>query len=90
MPTNFSPGSNLHDSVSEGNVFLSPQLFVLNMESSPDSHTLRKDDVHYKLHFRMINEQQVEDITLEFFYKPHTITLLTFTIISIMYFAFTR
>ncbi|MCJ8746375.1 hypothetical protein PDJAM_G00140990 [Pangasius djambal] len=54
------------------------------------SRTLSKDDVHYKLHFRMINEQQVEDITIEFFYKPHTITLLTCTIISIMYFAFTR
>lgn len=38
----------------------------------------------------MINEQQVEDITLDFFYKPHTITLLTFTVVSIMYFAFTR
>lgn len=38
----------------------------------------------------MINEQQVEDITVEFFYKPHTITLLTFTVLSLMYFAFTR
>nr|XP_023999997.1 phosphatidylserine synthase 1 [Salvelinus alpinus] len=38
----------------------------------------------------MINEQQVEDITLDFFYKPHTITLLTCTVLSLMYFAFTR
>ncbi|EMP39359.1 Phosphatidylserine synthase 1 [Chelonia mydas] len=38
----------------------------------------------------MINEQQVEDITLEFFYRPHTITLLSFTILSLMAFAFTR
>lgn len=38
----------------------------------------------------MINEQQVEDITIDFFYRPHTITLLSFTIISLMYFAFTR
>ncbi|KAK2095497.1 hypothetical protein P7K49_026913 [Saguinus oedipus] len=42
------------------------------------------------MHFRMINEQQVEDITIDFFYRPHTITLLSFTIVSLMYFAFTR
>ncbi|XP_023200669.1 phosphatidylserine synthase 1 [Xiphophorus maculatus] len=43
-----------------------------------------------KLHFRMINEQQVDDICIHFFYKPHTITLLTATLLSLMYFAFTR
>ncbi len=51
----------------------------------------RKDnDVNYNLHFRMINEQQVDDICIDFFYKPHTITLLTVTVLSLMYFAFTR
>lgn len=50
----------------------------------------RKDDVYYNLHFRMINEQQVDDICIEFFYKPHTITLLTVTLLSLMYFAFAR
>ncbi|KAG8133808.1 putative Phosphatidylserine synthase 1-like protein [Naja naja] len=59
------------------------------MASYVGSHTLSKDDVNYRLHFRMINEQQVEDITLEFFYRPHTITLLSFTILSLMAFAFT-
>ncbi|KAF3839839.1 hypothetical protein F7725_018556 [Dissostichus mawsoni] len=54
------------------------------------SHTLSKDDVNYRKHFRMINEQQVEDITIEFFYRPHTITLLTCTVLSLMYFAFAR
>ncbi|CAB1333873.1 unnamed protein product [Coregonus sp. 'balchen'] len=54
------------------------------------SRTIGKDDVNYRMHFRMINEQQVEDITLDFFYKPHTITLLTCTVLSLMYFAFTR
>lgn len=54
------------------------------------AHTLSKDDVNYRMHFRMINEQQVEDITIEFFYRPHTITLLTCTVLSLMYFAFTR
>lgn len=38
----------------------------------------------------MINEQQVEDISIDFFYKPHTITLLTVTVLSLMYFVFTR
>ncbi|XP_059412216.1 phosphatidylserine synthase 1 isoform X2 [Carassius carassius] len=60
------------------------------MASSQGSRMLSKDDANYKLHFRMINEQQVEDITIDFFYKPHTITLLTVTVFSIMYFAFTR
>ena len=46
--------------------------------------------MNYRLHFRMINEQQVEDITLEFFYRPHTITLLSLTVLSLMAFAFTR
>ncbi|KAI2654852.1 Phosphatidylserine synthase 1 [Labeo rohita] len=60
------------------------------MASAFGSRTLSKDDVNYRMHFRMINEQQVEDITIEFFYKPHTITLLTCTVLSLMYFAFTR
>ncbi|KAL8181884.1 UNVERIFIED_CONTAM: Phosphatidylserine synthase 2 [Gekko kuhli] len=60
------------------------------MASYVGSRTLSKDDVNYRLHFRMINEQQVEDITLEFFYRPHTITLLSFTTLSLMAFAFTR
>ncbi|KAL7984167.1 hypothetical protein Chor_002737 [Crotalus horridus] len=60
------------------------------MASYMGSRTLSKNDVNYRLHFRMINEQQVEDITLEFFYRPHTITLLSFTILSLMAFAFTR
>ncbi|KAL0961865.1 hypothetical protein UPYG_G00332640 [Umbra pygmaea] len=55
------------------------------------SRTLSKDDnVNYLLHFRMINEQQVEDISIDFFYKPHTLTLLTFTVASLMYFVFSR
>uniref|UniRef100_A0A4W5LMU3 Si:dkey-108k24.2 n=1 Tax=Hucho hucho TaxID=62062 RepID=A0A4W5LMU3_9TELE len=42
------------------------------------SRTLSKDDVNYMLHFRMINEQQLEDISIDVFYKP--LTLLTFTV----------
>ncbi|XP_054462244.1 phosphatidylserine synthase 1 [Anoplopoma fimbria] len=54
------------------------------------TRTPRKDDINYNSHFRIINEQQVDDICLDFFYKPHTITLLTVTVLSLMYFAFTR
>ncbi|XP_054757076.2 phosphatidylserine synthase 1-like [Lytechinus pictus] len=39
-------------------------------------------------HFRLINEQEVEDITLAFFYKPHTLTLLSVAVIGTFYFAF--
>lgn len=60
------------------------------MAATVAPRTPRKDDVNYKLHFRMINEQQVDDICIDFFYKPHTITLLTATVLSLMYFAFTR
>lgn len=60
------------------------------MAGAVTTRAQRKDDTSYKLHFRMINEQQVEDICIDFFYKPHTITLLTVTVLSLMYFAFTR
>ncbi|XP_064481157.1 phosphatidylserine synthase-like isoform X2 [Ornithodoros turicata] len=40
--------------------------------------------------FYSINERPVDDISLDFFYKPHTITLLTFCIGLLLYFAFTR
>lgn len=40
--------------------------------------------------FPNINERQVEDISIEFFYKPHTITLLVMMICAIVYFAFVR
>ncbi|ELU01944.1 hypothetical protein CAPTEDRAFT_122558 [Capitella teleta] len=41
-------------------------------------------------HFYTINERPVDDISLEFFYKPHTITLLTLSIVGLLYCAFTR
>uniref|UniRef100_A0A667WNX5 Phosphatidylserine synthase n=1 Tax=Myripristis murdjan TaxID=586833 RepID=A0A667WNX5_9TELE len=58
------------------------------MAPPASSRTLRKDDASYMLHFRMINEQQVEDICIDFFYKPHTITLLTCTVLKMaLYFS---
>ncbi|KAL4218103.1 Phosphatidylserine synthase 2 [Mactra antiquata] len=41
-------------------------------------------------HFRFINEKGVDDISLEIFYKPHTITLLTVSICGLLYLAFTQ
>ncbi|XP_067133639.1 phosphatidylserine synthase-like [Centruroides vittatus] len=41
-------------------------------------------------HFYDINERPVDQISLEFFYKPHTITLLLVSIIALLYSAFTR
>ncbi|CAG2171434.1 unnamed protein product [Oppiella nova] len=41
-------------------------------------------------HFYAINERPVDDISLEFFYRPHTISLLTVSIVLVFYSAFTR
>lgn len=40
--------------------------------------------------FNNINERAVDDISLELFYKPHTITLLAVSIIGVMCFAWIR
>lgn len=40
--------------------------------------------------FLAMNERAVEDMTINLFYKPHTITLLLCSIFAAMYFAFTR
>ena len=40
--------------------------------------------------FVSINERPVDDISLDFFYEPHTLTLLAVSIISVMYVAFVR
>lgn len=44
----------------------------------------------FKNTFSSINERPVDDISLEFFYKPHTITLLAVSIASVIYTAFVR
>uniref|UniRef100_A0A1B6LGH8 Phosphatidylserine synthase n=1 Tax=Graphocephala atropunctata TaxID=36148 RepID=A0A1B6LGH8_9HEMI len=40
--------------------------------------------------FNSVNERVVEDISLEFFYKPHTITLLAVSIAAVIYSSFIR
>ena len=58
-----------------------------NSVSSDDS-VVTPDDASD--HFQYINEHPVDDISLEFFYKPHTITLLTMSVVWLMYSALTR
>lgn len=45
----------------------------------------REDDI-----FNSMNERPVDDISLEFFYKPHTIALLVISISVVLYTSFTR
>ncbi|KAJ9593912.1 hypothetical protein L9F63_014672, partial [Diploptera punctata] len=40
--------------------------------------------------FSSINERPVDDISIELFYRPHTITLLAVSIGAVIYSAFTR
>lgn len=44
----------------------------------------------YVASFQAMNERAVEDMTLNFFYRPHTISLLIICTAAAMYFAFTR
>ena len=55
-------------------------------ESSDNSMALEEDSDH----FQAINEHPVDDISLEFFYKPHTITLLSASVLWLLYSALTR
>ena len=72
-------------------------MFVLTNTIKIQSDKLRADsmmegkrEVDNEDHFRFINEKGVDDISLEVFYKPHTITLLTLSILGLLYAAFTR
>lgn len=51
-----------------------------------EGHKLR----HGTDSFPNINERPVDDISIEFFYKPHSITLLLIAIGAVIYSAFTR
>lgn len=56
--------------------------------SSSSAASLSVRDINH--HFYAINERPVDDISLEFFYKPHTITLLVTAFFAVFYTAFTR
>jgi len=57
------------------------------MANRPDSVKVnsRTSDSFYS-----INERPVDDISIELFYRPHTITLLAVSIGAVIYSAFTR
>ena len=71
------------------------EVTVTNLESSALSFAMApapkesviEDDQYFRV---IINERTVDDISLDFFYKPHTITLLLTCISGLLYFAFTR
>ncbi|CAB3401193.1 unnamed protein product [Caenorhabditis bovis] len=42
-----------------------------------------------RIHFQMVNERVVEDITVDFLYKPHTLSILGIIAVAISYKAFT-
>lgn len=56
--------------------------------SSAGARRKRKDEIAQT--FVIVNERPVDDISLDFFYKPHTITLLAVSVLAVMYFAFVR
>lgn len=56
--------------------------------SSEETSIISEREIYHN--FYAINERPVDDISLQFFYKPHTITLLVVSIITIFYSAFTR
>ena len=57
-----------------------------------DNKLLLDNDIHRTRvdSFNTINEKSVDDISLDFFYKPHTITLLAISIGVVIYTAFVR
>ena len=60
---------------------------------TPDREQAGMKTVHldeYQNTYMYMNERPVDDISLEFFYKPHTLTVLAVSIFAVMYFAFVR
>ncbi|CAD7005447.1 unnamed protein product [Ceratitis capitata] len=52
------------------------------------AETQEKGLDEYAETFVIVNERPVDDISLDFFYKPHTITLFAISVLCMMYFAF--
>lgn len=66
-----------------------------NCQSITDNQMKNEFSEGYRLRtgtdsFPNINERPVDDISIEFFYQPHTITLLLISIGAVIYFAFVR
>lgn len=48
------------------------------------------EDSDEEKYFHAMNEKEVDNITIDFFYKPHTLTLLSCIIVGLLYVAFSR
>lgn len=59
-------------------------------QRSSSSISRDKELDEYAETFVIVNERPVDDISLDFFYKPHTITLFAISVLSVMFFAFVR
>ncbi|XP_046374685.2 phosphatidylserine synthase 1-like isoform X1 [Haliotis rufescens] len=57
------------------------------MASAKKDSMIAEDDEYFRV---IINERSVDDISLDFFYKPHTISLLAASILGLLYTVFTR
>lgn len=57
---------------------------------SPSTGNIGLEDDKFNETFVIVNERPVDDISLDFFYKPHTITLLIVSVLAVMYSAFVR
>lgn len=62
----------------------------INQRVADDNDTDTRSDSPVVDPFISVNEHPVDDISLDVFYKPHTVTLLAVSILSVMYFAFVR
>ncbi|CAD5230323.1 unnamed protein product [Bursaphelenchus okinawaensis] len=58
-----------------------------DFERSRDILSRSRTDLE-RLHFRYVNERVVNDVTLEVFYKPHTISVLALLGVYLIYYAF--
>ena len=63
---------------------------IVKMASTGRKRTYSSASTENTDHFYAINERPVDDISLDFFYKPHTIILLSIVTGALLYSAFTR
>jgi len=62
---------------------------MFGMNTGDTGDTMGKNQLHDEV-FSTVNERNVDDISLEFFYRPHTVVLLIFSITVALASSFTR
>ena len=80
MSTSEDPSLHLLDGVNN----------LVEEEDEEQRMLIKNREQRIKKHFLEINERPVDDISMEIFYEPHTITLLCLCIFGLTYTAFTR